>query len=646
MAEIGRWAIALTLLVSCYTTLMLIAGARRRLPHLLQSARNGIYVATISATVASGALLYLLVARDFSVRYVYEHGSTYLATVYTISAFWAGQEGSLLLWLWLVALLGAMIAIRRRVWQETSEPYVLAVMSVVQAFLALVLLLASDPFKLLEVVPVQGHGLNPLLQNIGMIVHPPLVFLGYALYTVPFAFALGALITGQMTGDWVQRMRRWSLLAWLFLGIGILLGAWWAYLELGWGGYWAWDPVENSSLIPWLTGTALLHSLMMQERRGAFKTWNVILISATFVLCIFATFVTRSGVIQSVHAFERSPIGSYFIVFILLICLALAALVYSRRRILANEQEVSGLLSREASLLLTNLLFGGAALVVLIGTIFPALTEALQGRQAALGASFYGRTAVPLSVVIVLLIGICPWLAWGGTSLERLRRDLLPSLLAALGLAILLFAVGVRETFALFSFTVCSFVALSIAMIFYRHTAARRQRTGENHLQAFFTLVTRNRRRYGAYVVHLGIVLIAIGVTGSSAYQSEAQVALSRGETISHQGYTLQYQDMVNQAEPGRERSVAVLAVSRGGKQIATLKPEKNFHRDVEQWVSEVAIRTTLKEDLYVSLTGVNDDGLATFQVLVNPLVVWLWIGGVILLIGAFLAWWPSACEE
>jgi len=642
VAELGYWAIALTLAVSTYTTVVSILGARRGSVALVESARNGAFVAAASSTMASAVLMHLLLRRDFGIKYVYEHVSSHLPTAYTVSAFWAGQEGSLLLWLWLLTLLTAAMAIRRRVRREALGPYALAVMAFMQAFLALILLLASDPFETLPTTPVEGQGLNPLLQNFWMIVHPPVVFASYAAYTAPFALALGGLITRQLGRSWVQEVRRWAVLAWLLLGAGILMGAWWAYLELGWGGYWGWDPVENSSLIPWLTGTALLHSLMMQRRRGSFKTWNLWLIALTFVLTIFATFVTRSGIIQSVHAFGRSSLGYYFLVLMALSVLITAYLVTSRRQELRNEQEVGSLFSREAALLITNLVLVGAALVVFIGTIFPALTETFQGREAALGASYYERTVGPLAQVTVLLIGICPWLAWGRAKLSTLRQRLLPAVVIAIATALILVVAGVGETWALLSFATCAFVAASIVTTFFRQTAARRRGTGENLLRAFVSLVGRNRARYGAYVVHFGIVLMAIGVTGSSAYQTEAQVSLRRCEEVALLGYTLQYQDLVSQTTPTGIRNAAVMGLYRRGKRIATLRPEMNFHFDVEQWITEVAIRSTLKEDFYVILAGLESDRLATFRVLVNPLVMWLWIGGGLLLAGGVMAWGPA----
>lgn len=640
MAELGSWAILLALIVSVYAVAAFALGARWAFRPLVESARNGIYIAAISSTFASFALVYLLATRDFGVRYVYEHTSSYLSPIYTLSAFWAGQEGSLLLWLWLMALLSAWMAWRKESPEKPSTPLVLVGLALVQAFLALVLWTASNPFETLQIAPGEGHGLNPLLQNIGMILHPPVIFAGYTLYAIPFALSLAALIGGELTREWARMVRRWALLAWLLLGVGILLGAWWAYLELGWGGYWGWDPVENASLIPWLTGTALLHSLMMQGRRGAFKVWNLILIAATFLLCILATFITRSGLIRSVHAFGRSPIGFYFGAFILLMAGAWAALLYWRRALWANSSHISALLSRETGLLLTNLLFVGTALVILLGTLFPTLTETLQGRQASLGAAFYARTAVPLFAMIVLFIGVCPWLAWGGGAPGKLWRALWPSLAAAATTAVTLFAWGVEQPFALLAFAICAFDIVSIVATLYRHMAARR--ADEGIRQVFLRLASRNRRRYGAYLAHLGIVCIALGVIGSSAYQSEVQVALTPGEMVTHAGYTLQYQDLVHKSAPGKERYIALLSVRRGEREIATLRPEKSFHSDVEQWVSEVDTRSTLREDLYVSLAGVNQDRLATFQVLVNPLVAWIWIGGALLLAGSLLAWWPA----
>jgi cytochrome c-type biogenesis protein CcmF len=643
MADVGYWALVLTLVVSAYAVVASIVGAQRRSGVWLESARNAVFTAAAAATVACGLLLVLLMQRDFAVRYVYEHVSNHLPDVYAFSSLWAGSEGSLLLWLWLLTAMTTAMVVVGQGRHSTSGPYVLATMAFAQAFLSLVLVLVSNPFELLPSVPVEGRGLNPLLQNAWMVVHPPVVFCGYAAYTAPFALAVGGLVTGQLGEEWLQSVRRWALFAWLFLGTGILMGAWWAYLELGWGGYWGWDPVENSSLIPWLTGTALLHSLMMQQRRSVLKVWNLWLVGLTFTLCMFATFITRSGIIQSVHAFGRSVIGYSFLAFIVICLLALAGLLTWRRRALGTQYDLQEILSRETSLLVTNLLLLGAALVVLVGTLFPALVEVVQGRQAALDVSFYERAVGPLLLGILGLLGACPLLAWGGSAPDRLRRGLLVPAVAAVVVLALLFVVGIRRAVALVSFAICAFVGLSLLAMFYRGTLGGRQRTGEIIPLAFLRMFVTNRRRYGAHIVHLGIVLIAVGVTGSSIYQDEVQVALAPGERIDVRGYGLVYRDFVSEELPDRQRFTAVVDLQRGDRRIATLRPQKDFHWNVEQWVTEVAIHSTLKHDLYLILAGFEADGLASFRVLINPLVIWLWIGGAGLLAGGVLAWWPAA---
>jgi cytochrome c-type biogenesis protein CcmF len=643
MTAIGYGALALALLISIYTAVASILGVRRGSPKLTENAQTGVMAAAVFVTLASAILVYLLLARDFQVQYVYEHVSTYQPTIYTLSAFWAGQEGSLLLWLWLLTIFSVLIARREEGWNQELKPYALAVLALCQAFFALLLVLFSNPFATLPARPAEGFGLNPLLENFWMIIHPPVVFIGYAAYTVPFAFAIAALVTGKLGKGWIRGIRRWNLFAWLFLGLGIIMGAWWSYLELGWGGYWGWDPVENSSLIPWLVGTAFLHSAMTQERRGMFKVWNIALIVLTFVLCVFATFVTRSGIIQSVHAFGLSVVGYYFLVFLVIaLALPLALIIY-RHRELTSEGKLGALLSREAGFLLNNLLFVGLALAVFIGTVFPTISEIVRGTQVALGPSFFERVSAPLSLALVVLIGICPLLGWRQTLSGRLLRNLLYPGIVALAVAAVIFVLGVKEPFALLSFTVCAFVASSILWEFVRGTMARRRSTGEDYLLAFRRLIAKNRRRYGGYLVHLSMVIITMGVVGSSLYQTEYQVVLAEGERVTVQDYVLEHEGFWVESSPAKHRFATPLGVYRGNRRIATLVPEKNFHWNVEQWVTEVAIRTSLKEDLYVILAGFAEDGSATFQILINPLVVWLWIGGGLLLLGTAVALWPEA---
>jgi cytochrome c-type biogenesis protein CcmF len=652
MSEVGYGAILLALIVSAYASVAAWVGQRRGRAELVQSARNGILAVAGLATIASANLLYLLLAPDFGVQYVYEHVSTHLAPVYRLSAFWAGQEGSFLLWLWFLAIIAALVALQRKAWHRSLHSHALAVLAFCEAFFAVVILTVSNPFATLPMKPAEGAGLLPLLENPGMIFHPPTLFLGYAVYTVPFAFAVAALLTGQLDDGWLRGIRRWNLFAWLTLGIGILLGAWWAYVELGWGGYWAWDPVENASLIPWLVGTAFLHSAVMQERRDMFKVWNMVLAVLAFVLCVFATFVTRGGVILSdLHGFASGalPITYYLLAFLAVILFGPLALLYRRRRQLADGNELEALLSRESGFLLNNLLFLGMALAVFLGTVFPTLTLISKGERIALDVSFYNRTSGPLAMALVLLIGICPILAWRRAATDRLLRGLAYQAVFALIVAVVLFALGIREPYALLSFAVCAFVTATIASEFYRGLMARRRTRGEGYLVALGRLVSKGRRRYGGYIVHLAIVLIAIGVTGSSFYKNEWLVSLTPGEEATIGGYTLEYEgyeiEALN-AEPetyqSKMRFAAILGVHKAGRKIATLVAEKNNHWLLQNpWVTEVAIRSSLKEDLYVILGGLEQDGLASFQLVVNPLVNWLWVGGGLLFVGTAVAMWP-----
>jgi cytochrome c-type biogenesis protein CcmF len=640
---VGQWALWIALVIAVYGMAASILGARQRVPELVQSGRNAVIAVAALAIIASGSLLYLLLTRNFQVEYVYQTVSTYLSTPYVISAFYAGQEGSLLLWLLLLAVAGAIAVARNREWNEELLPYVAAVVAGVSAFFALLLVSISSPFRLLSMNPGQGIGLNPLLENPGMIYHPPTLFIGYAVYTIPFAYAIAALATGRLGSGWVRGIRLWSLFAWLFLGIGILLGAQWAYVELGWGGYWAWDPVENSSLIPWLVGTAFLHSVMMQERRGMFKRWNVALATMTFALCVFATFVTRSGLIQSVHAFERSPLGYYFLAFLAVVIGTVVALSIWRRRELTSNREMESFLSREFSLLLTVLGMVGIALAVLLGTLYPTIAEALSGQQLSLGPAFYSRVFTPLGAAVIVIIAICPVLAWGRSSSQRVLRAILWPAVMAVVFSVALLLAGIRPLYAVLGFAMCVFVLTSILVEFGRGWLARKRMTGESYPLALARLVNKNHRRYGGYFVHLAIVILAAGIIGSSVYKTETQISMRPGESMQVQGYTLKYADYAIQPTEAKQRFAVTLDLQKGNRPLGQLTAEKNFHWSVEQWVTEVAIRPGLVEDLYVILAALDQDGLATLSIQTHPMVTWLWIGGGLLLLGTLWAMWPRS---
>ncbi len=644
MTQLGANALLIGLVLAVYATIAAVIGARRGYPELIDSARNAVFVVGGMTTVAAAALLYALATRDFSLEYVANYTSRDLPLFYTVSAFWAGQAGSLLLWAWVLALFSVVVVIQYRHEQRELLPYVSAVLMATDAFFLTLMIFASNPFARLGFTPPDGQGLNPLLQNLGMIFHPVTTYLGYVGFTVPFAFAVAALITGRLDDAWIRATRRWTLVSWLFLSIGIGLGAQWAYVELGWGGYWGWDPVENASLMPWLTGTAYLHSVMIQERRGMLKVWNLLLILFTFGLTLLGTFITRSGIIESVHAFGVSSLGPYFLGFIALTVLGFLFLLFERMGQLRGENELDSLVSRESSFLLNNLILMGAAFATLWGTLFPMISEAVTGRKVAVSAPFFNQVNGPIFMALLILVGVCPLIGWRRASPENLLRNFLWPLGGGLVAAGALWALGMRPGYALLAFAVCAFVMTTIILEFWRGTRARRRMTGENPLTALGRLVGKNRRRYGGYIVHLGVVLMAVGIVGSTFFKQETQASLAPGQTLTLGGYTLEYVKLAEVPAQNHTKVLATVNVYRGEQLLGVITPEKNYHRNQQEPTTEVAIRTTPAEDLYVILAGWEDGGtLASFKVVINPLVAWLWIGGVVLTAGTVFALWPSA---
>jgi len=645
LADVGYGALWLTLAVALWATVMAMQGGTQRRPEMIASARNALLVTAGLSTLAVALLLILLVTHNLGIRYVYEHTSTYLQPVYLLSAFWAGLEGSQLLWLWLLALLTMGLVLKRPGWDRELRPYAMSFLAFTQAFFAFLLVWVINPFEPLPTPPSEGIGLNPLLQNLWMIIHPPVIFAAYALWTIPAAYALAALLTGRLDAAWLRGTRRWTLAAWATLGIGILLGAWWAYLELGWGGYWSWDAVENSSFLPWLVGTAFVHAAILQERRDLFRPWSVLLPVVTLSLTVFATFITRSGLIQSVHAFAESPIGWWYLAYIGLVLAATVGLLRARTQELRGEGEVDNLLSREFAFLVTNLLLLGAAVAMLLGTLWPTFTGVVRGVAISLTAENYNRFMGPLGLLLVLLIGLCPLVDWRTSNLKRLGRGLRGQTGAALLTAGLLILFRVREGWVLISLAVVAFVVTTVLGQMIQGIVARKRATGEPLLVATARAVGNGRRRYGGQLIHLAILIIVAGIIASQAYQNEVQVALAPGEEVQEGGYRLVYRDYTfGQVEEGGNKVVneAVVDLYRGERRLATLRPERNWHSNAETGVSEVALHSTLFRDLYLVLASLEPDGLAAFQVLITPLVAWLWIGGGVLIVGTLVAAWPS----
>jgi cytochrome c-type biogenesis protein CcmF len=638
MGDLGFLVLSLALATTTYSFVGFAFGARTGDKRLVRNSRKAVYTSTALITLAVLALLYSLLARDFQLEYVASHTSRDLALPYTISALWAGQEGSLLFWAWILSIFASVIVLGDRRRRNLVSSYADMIMAGTQAFFLVVLVVAANPFRTLEFLPADGLGMNPLLQNPAMLWHPPLIYLGYVGFTVPFAFTLGILLSGRLKDPYVQRVRRWTLFPWLCLGVGTILGAQWAYVELGWGGYWAWDPVENASLLPWLTGTALVHSFMFRGSR--LRTGHIALAVATFALCIFGTFVTRCGVIGSVHAFSVSSIGLYFLGFLAVVIAAPIVLTTKRRVGLRSDEEAAGLVSRPSALLLTIVLLVAATIAILIGTLFPLVSDAL---NVALTSNYFNSITAVIMGPLVLLMGICPFTTWKGGSVRSLARYLLVPVLGGVLTAFLLVLLGVRDPFGVLAFSICSFVGLVTLHQLFSGLRTASRSLADSRLSAFVTAMLTGRRRHGAYVVHLGIVLITLGVVGSSVYKIEEMVTLDPGASVTVGSYYLRYDDFSFQPALGKDVAAVTLSILQGDGQVGLLRPERQFYHSTQQPVSEVAIRTTLREDLYVALAGWEEGTEAIIlQVTVSPLQVWIWIGGAVLLLGAVVALWPA----
>lgn len=645
LADVGKIAIIVGLVIAVYTIGAAIYGARTRNWPALASARNGIFVIAGLTTVAVGILVWALITKEFRLQYVAEHVSSDQPLLYNISALWGGQEGSLLFWVWILAIFSAVVLIQNRAQNRELIPYVIAFLALTEGFFLTLLIFASGPFVLLDSAPADGTGLNPLLQNPGMFIHPITQYIGYVGFAVPFAFAMAALVTGKLSDVWIRTTRRWALVSWLFLSLGLLFGMRWAYVELGWGGYWGWDPVENAALIPWLTGTAYLHSVMIQEKRGMLKVWNLVLIMLTFILAILGTFLTRSGVVQSVHAFGVSTLGPYFLGFMGLVLISFLYLLYTRLDRLHEDNELDSVLSREASFLLNNLILVAAAFATLWGTLFPMISEVVTGNQISVAAPFFNQVNGPLFLALVLLIGVCTLIGWRRASLENLIRNFTRPLMATVIALIAIFALGVRDGYGLVAYGAAAFVLSTLGFEFYRGVVARRRQYSENPPLAVFNLVAKNRRRYGGYIVHVGVVLAAIGIAGSTFYQIQTQENLKPGQSVTLGSYVVRFEGLKMVPAQNHQAVSAQVSVLENGSPVGNLSPEKDYYPASQQWQTEVAVRSSLREDLYIILAGWGDDQSATLKVIVNPLVTWLWLGFVIFISGTLIAMWPDPRE-
>jgi cytochrome c-type biogenesis protein CcmF len=620
-----------------------------------ETARRAGIASFVVLSCAAFALVWAAFTNDFSVEYIRAHSNLALNNAYKFAALWSGQEGSLLLWAWLLSAYGFVLRIRHRV-DVRLTAFASTIMAAIQVFFLLLLCVAAPPFSIAPgAVAADGAGLNPLLQYPEMVIHPPMLYLGYVGFSVPFAFALGALMMRYPGEKWIHITRRWTMVTWLFLTCGIFLGAHWAYSVLGWGGYWGWDPVENASLMPWLTGTAFLHSVMMQEKRGMMKNWNVWLIFSTFLLTILGTLLTRSGAVSSVHAFAQSAIGAWFYIFITIVFAVCLFTFFFQRDHLKSENKLESLVSRESSFLFNNMILLAACFTVLWGTLFPVLSEYVQGSKVTVGAPFYNRVNIPIGLFLLFLTGIGPLLAWRSTSLRSIRRNfILPSIAMAVT-AVALIAGGLRPwndgddmqstLFSLVAFTLSAGVITAIVEEFLRGANVVRTQTGKNIFSSILLLTRRNTRRYGGYIIHFGIVVMFIGIAGG-AFNQAREMEMSYGDTLSIGPYQLICRSITQDSKPEYDTDFAVLDVTRNGKYITQLSPEKRVYfagSDHEQSSTIVALHSTAQADLYTVFEGKNPDtGRPIIKVFLNPLIAWIWIGVVIVVAGTFIALVPN----
>jgi cytochrome c-type biogenesis protein CcmF len=663
MPEFGSFTLLLALALSLYTLVVgSIALWRSRgalainvdggTGRLGETARRAGISSFAALSCAAFALVWASFTNDYSVSYILHHTNRDLNTAYKFSALWSGQEGSLLLWAWLLSAYGFVLRIRHKV-DVRLVAFASTILAGVQVFFLLLLNFAAPPFAIQPgPVAADGFGLNPLLQYPEMVMHPPLLYLGYVGFSVPFAFALGALMMRYPGEKWIHITRRWTMVTWLFLTCGIFMGAHWAYSVLGWGGYWGWDPVENASLMPWLTGTAFLHSVMMQEKRGMMKTWNVWLIFSTFMLTILGTLLTRSGIVSSVHAFAQSSIGDWFYGFIIIVFAICLFTFFKQRDHLKSENKLESLVSRESSFLFNNLILLAACFTVLWGTLFPVLSEYVQGTKVTMGAPFYNRVNLPIGLFLLFLTGIGPLLAWRSTSLRSIRRNfILPSI--AMGVALVaLIAVGVRPwaagddwqatLFSLVTFTLAAGVITAISAEFLRGASVVKTQTGKNLLASTILLTRRNTRRYGGYIVHFGIVVMFIGIAGGAFNQNHEQ-EMGFGDTARLGQYRLVCKSYTQDSNANYDTEYALLDVYRGSKKITQLAPEKRFYHASQTSSTMVALHSTLASDLYVIYEGKNPDtDRPIIKIFLNPLMNWIWMGVAIVVFGTFLALVPN----
>ncbi len=646
MPSLGSFLLLASFVVCAYAIAASVAGARRRSLRLIESGTGAFYLVSALMTVASGVMVHAFVTNNYSIKYVQHYSDSAQPLAYKIASYWGGLDGSIMFWVFLLGLFGAVAVFANRERHRELMPYVVAVISAVQMFFIFLMVVHNNPFStFLSQAPAEGKGLNPLLQNFYMAIHPPSLYTGFVAMTIPYAFGIAALITGHLDDSWLRAVRRWTMVGWLFLSFGLTLGMLWAYEELGWGGFWGWDPVENAGLLPWFTATAFLHSVMVQERRGMLRVWNVTLVIVTFFLTIFGTFMTRSGVVQSVHAFgEDRELAWMFTVFMVAIVTFSFGLVIYRLPLLRSRHSLDSWISREAAFLANNWILLFSAFFVLFATMFPTLSEALRGRRLTVGPPFFNKWMLPIGLILLLLTGVGPLLAWRKSTLKNLVEQFLWPSVAAVITGVALYAFGVRVWTSGMCFALCGFVSTTVLQELIRGAQVRKGATGTDIVTAMIGLVGRSRRRYGGYIVHVGIMLMFLGFAGQGFHREE-QIPLKVGQQTTVGPFTVRHDALRVTTDAQKQMVTADVSVFENGKQIDRMYPARWFFaKHEDEPTTEVAIRRAVSEDLYLVLGSYNiSTQEATYKIVINPLVNWIWFGFAVMALGTGLALLPES---
>ncbi len=642
MADLGAISLWIALALASYAVIGSVAGKVRGETVLVESSRSAVYLLVLVLLVATLSLVASFINQDFEVAYVAAHSDLAMPQQFTWVAFYAGNEGSLL---FIALVLSVMSAIALRlapVKVRDTMPYTTAVMMLVMTFFLAVTSIMANPFDKLPFTPADGQGINPLLTHFGMFVHPPALMTGLIATTIPFAFAMGSLIGGKTGDEWVDPGRAWGLLSWALLAGGLLLGSWWAYTILGWGGFWFWDPVENAAFMPWLGLTAFVHSIMVQKRRGMFRMWNVVLINVAFGLALYGMFMNRGGEVPSVHSFGASSLGWIFLTFLGVGLLVPFAIFLWRYPLLKSAQTLDSMLSREAAFLVNNLLLLAIAFVTLWGTVYPLVSRLTSGSEISVARPFYDQVNGPLLLALIFLMGVGPLLPWRRATPASVRRAILPPAIAALATVVILLALGMREAYPLIGFGLGALVAGGIFAEWFRGTMSRRRSSGESYPLAFLTLIASNRPRYGGYIVHLSIVMVALGVVGTSFFSTQRDVILQPGEQTTIENYDIRYVGTDANLKSNRTDFVSTVEVYRDGELLTVIKPQRSFYPSFNMAATRAAIRSTPVEDLFVVPSENLPNGSVGFRILVNPLIWWMWVAGPVLVLGAVVSLWPQ----